>query len=453
MASNVQETRWPRKPYDGYAIRNPLEPDEEFLHVGPSTPCGEYLRRFWHPVAMSSQLDKGNPAAIRILGENLVIFRDLSGRVGLLHKHCAHRRASLEFGRIETHGIRCCYHGWHFDIDGTILETPGEPEDSKIRHEICQGAYPVHEFKGLIFAYMGPPEEMTEFPFMDSMNIPDHDLVPYSIHSPNNWLQETENAIDPFHSVFLHGRISGPQFPGLEHFVELPVVVYRSRREGILYAHARRTGDLLRLRFHDYVLPNLAQNGGMFQVMEEPKIFGRTSLTKWVVPLDDTNSRKFGWRHFNDKDEVLRQGSRDNVGWETVDFYGQTAHRSYEERQRNPGDWEAWTSQGPMNVHRREYLGTTDTGVAMLRARLRKDIRAVAKGKSINLVNGTSEEPFRTYGGDTVLLLPPKQDDRKYIEDVMNTVMDIYEASEKHPISERIDNIKREISRQFPDAI
>ena len=453
MASNVQETRWPRKPYDGYAIRNPLEPDEEFLHVGPSTPCGEYLRRFWHPVAMSSQLDKGNPTAIRILGEDLVIFRDLSGRVGLLHKHCAHRRASLEFGRIETHGIRCCYHGWHFDIDGTILETPGEPEDSKIRHEICQGAYPVHEFKGLIFAYMGPPEEMTEFPFMDSMDIPDHDLVPYSIHSPNNWLQETENAIDPFHSVFLHGRISGPQFPGLEHFVELPVVVYRSRREGILYAHARRTGDLLRLRFHDYVLPNLAQNGGMFQVMEEPKIFGRTSLTKWVVPLDDTNSRKFGWRHFNDKDEVLRQGSRDNVGWETVDFYGQSAHRSYEERQRNPGDWEAWTSQGPMNVHRREYLGTTDTGVAMLRARLRKDIRAVAKGKSINLVNGTSEEPFRTYGGDTVLLLPPKQDDRKYIEDVMNTVMDIYEASEKHPISERIDNIKREISRQFPDAI
>ena len=294
---------------------------------------------------------------------------------------------------------------------------------------------------------------MTEFPFMDSMNIPDHDLVPYSIHSPNNWLQETENAIDPFHSVFLHGRISGPQFPGLEHFVELPVVVYRSRREGILYAHARRTGDLLRLRFHDYVLPNLAQNGGMFQVMEEPKIFGRTSLTKWVVPLDDTNSRKFGWRHFNDKDEVLRQGSRDNVGWETVDFYGQTAHRSYEERQRNPGDWEAWTSQGPMNVHRREYLGTTDAGVAMLRARLRKDIRAVAKGKSINRVNGTSEEPFRTYGGDTVLLLPPRKDDKKYIEDIMNTVMDIYEASEKYPISERIDNINREISRQFPDAV
>lgn len=452
MTGNFPDTRWPRKPYDGYATRNPLEPDPEFLHVGPSTPCGEYLRRFWHPVAMSSQLSDGNPVVIRILGEDLIVFRDLSGRVGLLHKHCAHRRASLEFGRIETRGIRCCYHGWHFDIDGTILETPGEPGDSKIRHEICQGAYPIHEFKGLIFAYMGPFEEMTEFPFMDSMDIPDHDLVPYSIHSPNNWLQETENAIDPFHSVFLHGRISGPQFPGLEHFVELPVVVYRSRPEGIFYAHARRAGDLLRIRFHDYLLPNLAQNGGMFQVMEKPKVFGRTSLTKWVVPLDDTNSRKFGWRHFNDKDEVLRQGNRDNVGWETVDFYGQTAHRSYEERQRNPGDWEAWTSQGPMNIHRREYLGTTDAGITMLRARLRKDIRAVAKGKPIFRINGTSEEPFRTYGGDTVLLLPPNQDDKKYIEDVMNTVMNIYEASEKYPISDRIDNIKREISRTFPDA-
>ena len=453
MESSAQETRWPRRAYDGYAIRNPLNPDEEFLHVGPSTPCGEYLRRFWHPVAMSSQLDGAAPVAIRILGEDLVIFRDLSGRVGLLHKHCAHRRASLEFGRIEQHGIRCCYHGWHFDVDGTILDTPGEPEDSRIRHEICQGAYPVHEYAGLVFAYMGPPEEITEFPFMDSMDIPDHDLVPYSIHSPNNWLQETENAIDPFHSVFLHGRISGPQFPGLEHFTELPVVVYRSRPEGITYAHARRTGDLLRLRFHDYILPNLAQNGGMFQVMDKPKIFGRTSLTKWVVPLDDTNSRKFGWRHFNDTDEVLRQGKRDEVGWESVDFYGQTAHRPYEERQRNPGDWEAWTSQGPMNIHKREYLGTTDQGVAMLRSRLRKDIRSVAKGRSINRICGTPENPYRTYGGDTVLRLPPKQDDRKYLANIINDVMDVFDASEKVDFSDRIEFIRQEVERGFPNAV
>ena len=450
----MKETRWATKAYDGYAIRNPLPPDEVFLHVGPDTPAGEYLRRFWHPVAMSWQLKNKLPLAIRILGEDLVVFRDLSGRVGLLHKHCAHRRASLEFGRIEERGIRCCYHGWHFDIDGTILETPGEPEDSQIRFNICQGAYPVYEYEGLIFAYMGPPETKPDFPFLDSMNQSDCELVPYSIHSPNNWLQETENAMDPFHSVFLHGRISGPQFPGLEHFEQLPQVEYRSRPEGVVYAHARRTSDMIRLRFHDYLLPNMAQNGGMFQVMNEPKILGGTSLTKWVVPLDDVHSRKFGWRHFNDKDEVLRQGNREEVGWEKVDFYGQTAYRSYEEKQSNPGDWDAWTSQGPMNVHKREYLGTTDKGVAMLRSRLKRDIQAVAKGKPIQRPDGSPEKPYRTHGGDTVLRIPESSsNDSEIVKKVINKVMDIMQESEQYDGTACREFVECEIKKAFPGSL
>ena len=432
----------------------PIEPDPRFYHVGPGTACGEYLRRFWHPVAMTQQLDSGRPVAIRILGEDLVIFRDGGGAVGLLHRHCAHRRASLEFGRIEQNGIRCCYHGWHFDVDGTILETPGEPHDSRIRNQICQGAYPAMEYKGLVFAYMGPPELRPQFPYLDSMEIPGHELVPYAIHSPNNWLQETENAIDPFHSVFLHGRISGPQFPGLEHFSELPVVNYKKRRGGILYAHARRSGDLVRLRFHDYLLPAMAQNGGMFQVMDKPKVFGRTSLTKWVVPIDDTNSRKFGWRHFNDSDEVLRQGDRDQVGWEKVDFYGQTGGRSYEERQSNPGDWEAWTSQGPMNVHKREYLGTTDQGVAMLRSLLKRDIKNASKGKKLTVLEGSSENPVRTFGGDTVLSIPKQSgSDAELLDRVMHDVMDAYIRSDECDRSEQGEFIEREILKIYPDSL
>ena len=452
----MKEVRWATRPYDGYAIRETLQPDIDFLEVGPATLTGEYLRRFWHPVAMSAQLDPGKPVAITILCEDLVVFRDLSGRVGVLHKHCAHRRASLEFGRIEEHGIRCCYHGWHFDIDGTILETPGEPDGSQIRHRICQGAYPAKEFKGLIFCYMGPPEDMPEFPHLDSMEIEGHELVPYSIHSPNNWLQETENAIDPFHSVFLHGRISGPQFPGLEHFLELPVVKYRERDGGIVYAHARRSGndDLVRLRFHDYLFPNLAQNGGMFQVMDSPKAFGRTSLTKWVTPIDDINSRKFGWRHFNDADEVLRQGSRENVGWEKVDFYGQTAHRSYEERQSNPGDWEAWSSQGPMNVHKREYLGTTDEGVALLRSRLRRDIRRISQGKSINRLKSSNNGLVSTYGGDTVLrLAKDPENDPAFLGLVIDTVTDVHIKAGVLEAGERAEFIQHEINAKFPNAI
>lgn len=445
----AKKVRWARQPYDGHTINQVLEPDYELLQVSPGTPCGEYFRRFWLPVAMTDQL-REKPVAIRILGEDLVIFQDLSGNIGLLHKHCAHRRASLEFGRIERRGIRCCYHGWHFNIDGTIIETPGEPEDSKIRQLICQGAYPVQEFKGLVFAYMGPANERPPFPYHDSMELPDHDLVPYSIHSSCNWLQESENSIDPYHSVFLHGRVNGPQFPGLEHFVALPVVAYHSRPEGIVYSHSRRKDDLILIRFHDHFLPSMAQNGGMFQVLSEPKIFSRTSLTKWVVPIDDINSRKFGWRHFNDKDEVLRQGNRDEVGWEAVDFYGQTAHRSYDEMQNNPGDWEAWTSQGPMNVHKREYLGVTDEGVVLLRNKLRQGIRAIAAGENIVMPTGTREKPFHTYGGDTVLRIPEdNRDDRAMIDRVQREVAKIYFSGDIYEGEERTEYICREVLAKF----
>ncbi|MBV8651336.1 MAG: hypothetical protein JO255_07700 [Alphaproteobacteria bacterium] len=189
----------------------------------------------------------------------------------------------------------------------------------------------------------------------------------------------------------------------------------------------------------------------MFQNLQRPQIFGRTSLTKWVVPIDNTSSRKFGWRHFNDKDEVLRLGKRDEVGWESVDFYGQTAHRDYAERQRNPGDWEAWTGQGPINIHAREYLGTSDEGVAMLRSKLKRDIRAVAQGKKINRPAGTPEKPIPTYGGDTILRLPKSNsDDRKLIQAAQRDVAKIYFDADRYVGDDRVEYIKREVAKKYP---
>lgn len=446
----VDAARWATQPYDGYVINRSLEEDAELTHVGPGTPCGEYLRRFWHPVAMSTQL-ADLPVAIRILGEDLVIFRDKGGRIGLLHKHCAHRRASLEFGRIEERGIRCCYHGWHFDVDGTILETPGEADSSPIRRKVCQGAYPVREVKGLIFAYLGPRDDLPGFPYLDALDLPGHELVPYSIQSPCNWLQETENAMDPFHSVFLHGRVNGPQFPGLEHFVELPVVTYDERPEGFVYSHARRMRDLVVIRYHDYFMPNIAQNGAMFQKMDSPKTFGRMSLTKWVVPIDDTHSRKFGWRHFNDNDEVLRQGNKTAVGWESIDFYGQTGHRTYEEMQRNPGDWDAWTGQGSISIHQRECLGVTDKGVSMLRRRLRSDIRNIAQGQSVHRPSGTPDRPIHTYGGDTIVRVPRDGGhDTVLLAKIQREVTKIYFEADRLIGEERTEYIRREVAARFP---
>jgi len=433
-----KETRWVESPFHGYHLAEVPDEDTTLTHVVPGTPCGEYFRRFWQPVAMSSQLGN-HPVPIRILGEDLVVFRDLSGDIGLVHKHCLHRRMSLEFARIEQHGIRCAYHGWQFSPGGEILDTPAEPESSAVSRSACLGAYPVEEHHGLVFAYMGPPDLKPAFPYLDSMDIEGHDMVPYSIHSPSNWLQESENSMDPFHSVFLHGRINGPQFPGLENFVDLPVVEYHATPNGFVYSHARIVDDVVWIRFHDHLTPNFAQNGGMFQRYSTPTFFGRPSLSKWVVPVDNTNSRKFGWRHFNDKSEVLRMGNRDEVGWESVDFYGQTAHRTDEEKLAKPGDYEAWTSQGPINIHKRELLGTTDKGLIMLRKRLRKEIRAVANGEDFATPAGTRDSPLHTYGGDTVLQITQSHSDKnRFLSDIQKRVADVYFQGDAYEGKERI---------------
>ena len=140
--------------FSGYYHRDVPQENEELTHIGPGTPCGEYLRRFWQPMAYSDELTD-LPKKLRILGEDLVVYRDFNGDVGLLELHCAHRGTSLEFGIVCQTGIMCCYHGWRFDKDGTILETPGEPASSTLKDRLFQGAYPVHESNGLIFAYMG----------------------------------------------------------------------------------------------------------------------------------------------------------------------------------------------------------------------------------------------------------------------------------------------------------
>ena len=153
--------------FQGYNLVRDEREDELLTHVGPGTPCGEYMRRYWQPVAMSEELGD-LPLLVRILDETLVLFRDGSGQVGLLHRHCAHRGASLEYGIVAERGIICCYHGWHYDVDGTLIRAGSEPEDSPICKRVVQGAYPAREHGGLIFAYLGPPELCPPLPVFDT---------------------------------------------------------------------------------------------------------------------------------------------------------------------------------------------------------------------------------------------------------------------------------------------
>ena len=247
-----------KSPFSGYYNR-PSQNDDSFLtHVGPGTPCGEYMRRYWQPFLIAAELDE-LPIAVRLLGEDLVVFRDKSGRLGLLHKHCIHRGVSLEFGIIAERGIRCCYHGWHFDCDGTILNTPAEPDTSRIRHNFCQGAYQVREEHGLLFAYMGPPEQTPDFPLYDSFAGADIVVAPFRMILPCNWLQIVENAADPIHNAYLHAIMSasGSQFSA--PFKINPVLDFPETPLGCLTMATRKVGEFVFLRAGELMLPNIAQ--------------------------------------------------------------------------------------------------------------------------------------------------------------------------------------------------
>ena len=433
------------EPYAGHEPNIDRSPhqNEILTRVGPGAPAGEYFRRFWLPVALTDQV-KDLPLALKILGEELVLFRDQSGHLGLLHAHCSHRGTSLEFGIISQSGIRCCYHGWLYDIDGTILETPGEPANSRIAGHIFHGAYPLREHGGLIFAYMGPPDERPAFPMLDSIDQPDDEIVPYSIHSPCNWLQITENAMDPFHSVFLHARVTGAQFQDLAAFSELPIPKWHDRDfPGFFYTNPRRVGDYVWVRLHDYFLPTLVQNGSLFEDAKQSKYFGRGGLTRWIVPIDDTNSMMIAWRHFNDRDDPEYHGNRDEIGYESIDFYGQTKDRPYEMRQRNPGDYDAWVSQGPVNDHNREHLGVTDKGVGLLRRKLLDEVGKLEAGVKPAQPYAAAGEHIHTYAGDVVLKVPKSNDDRALVAAVADRVAEVMVSADPYAGEERVDYLKR----------
>src|SRR5256885_2613443 len=142
------------------------EENQLITRSGPGTPLGELMRRYWVPALLSEEIPEPDcpPVQVKILGEELIAFRDSNGRIGLMDEHCAHRGTSLFYGRNEECGIRCIYHGWKYDVDGNVLDTPAEPAVSRFREKVRQTAYPTHEAGGLVFAYMGPREKQREFP-------------------------------------------------------------------------------------------------------------------------------------------------------------------------------------------------------------------------------------------------------------------------------------------------
>jgi nitrite reductase/ring-hydroxylating ferredoxin subunit len=388
--------------YGGYSHRQAPEEDADLTHVSPDTPGGEYLRRFWQPVCFSDDLND-LPLRLKIMGEDLVAFRDKSGAAGVLELHCPHRGTSLEFGLIGEKGIRCCYHGWLFGVDGTILETPGEPADSTLKDRLYHGAYPVYERNGVVFAYMGPPEQRPPFPVYDTFDRPGYRMIPGRKYSyPCNWLQIMENTMDPVHTAFLHTIVSGAVFT--EEFGVLPELDYVETPIGMVYVGTRRIGDNVWTRMVESVLPNLQQVAPIWEDGRTECQFSGPMMSRWIVPHDDTHTMLIEFRHVCETDAVTTP-----AWWADRDIMlpGQLAAESYEEGQLHPGDYEAQVSQRPIAVHGLEHLSETDRGLSMFRNQIRRGIREVAAGRDPMGVFRGNGAVIPTYCNNTVMRIPP----------------------------------------------
>ena len=416
-----ERARFLNVPYGAYLHREVPPEDAELTHVGPETPCGEYLRRFWQPVGFSAELGD-LPLRIRIMGEDLVLFRDGRGRSGLLQLHCSHRGTSLEFGLVSARGIRCCYHGWLYDVDGQILETPGEPAGSTLKDRLCHGAYPTHQHAGLVFAYLGPPDQRPPFPIYANWEVPGHRLtVGLRTVWPCNWLQVKDNSMDPVHTAFLHTIVSGAHFSE-EHGV-LPELEWQETDRGMMYIATRRVGDHVWVRIAELFLPNVHQFPPDWEHAREERVHPVPQWTNWSVPIDDRTMMKIGFVHVQEEDQeahdIPRASFRDTGEYVGIVF-GETGDRPYEERQRQPGDYDAAVSQRPIAVHALEHLGATDRGVIMFRKLLRREIRAVHAGQKPCGPSPKEGETIPTYCRNAVLRLPPAptpEADRQLLRD------------------------------------
>jgi len=384
----------------GYGRPRPAH-DAALTEVGPGTPAGELMRRYWQPVGLSGELGE-QPTPVRVLGEDLVLFRDGRGRPGLLDAHCCHRGTSLEYGRVEHDGVRCCYHGWLFDVDGRCLEMPCEPADSTYTAKVRQPWYPCREYGGLVFAYMGPLAAMPVFPRYDLVEEGDGVVIPdgtsYGLGGgvviDCNWLQIYENVMDPFHVAVLHSTFSGGQFSSAMNL--RPDVSWALTAHGVSSTQVREMPDgRVFRRVTEILLPNIrivpSVGAG------DGDGFARAGHIGWIIPIDDTHTRMYSLLRVPVRDgrPVMPPRARHNGKlW---------AELTDDERHRMPGDKEAIESQRPIAIHANEHLATTDRGVIMTRKMVKSAIDAVAGGADpAGILRDPARDVVTTLAGNAI---------------------------------------------------
>ena len=355
-----------------------IEENERLTRVGPGTPMGDLMRRYWHPVAASIELKENPTRAVRLLGEDLVLYKDRSGTLGLIQESCPHRRVNMLYGIPEQHGLRCPYHGWLFDETGSCLEMPAEAPDSTFKDRVQALSYPVEELGGLIFAYLGP-QPVPLLPRWDLFVLDDVHRDIGSTMLPCNWLQCMENSLDPVHTEWLHAYQSyyimdrqgkGDQIPRTP---DGRYAVFRHLRIGFdIFKHGVYKRRLMEGMSEDHddwtighpiLFPNILKvnyEAGHFQIR---------------VPVDDTHT----W-HVNYSCRFLEPGEpkQEEVPIAEVAFRDEKGEAIRDSTL--PQDMMAWWTQGPLAERHLEKLAESDKGIILYRRLLKDQLRIAQDG-------------------------------------------------------------------------
>jgi phthalate 4,5-dioxygenase len=395
------------------------EENERLTRVGPGTPLGNMYRRYWLPALMSSELpdNDGAPIRVRLLGEDLIAFRDTDGKVGLMDAYCPHRRAPMFFGRNEECGLRCVYHGWKFDRDGTCTDMPSEPPDSLFKNKVTIKTYPTWEGGDVIWTYMGPPEQQPEPPDYEWVRAPKtHRFVSKTLQHCN-WLQAVEGGLDTSHSSFLHNEQIGN--PGwIRNLDTAPRLEVEKTDYGYYYLSTRTVSPEQKwVRVYQYVMPAQQMRAGITGFTGRrapvPKVDGHI----WV-PIDDHTTWTWNWNLAFD-DQPFPEGFE--VEWETLlgrgpddvnpDF---SLKRNLEndflidrEMQKtktytgivgiNTQDVAIQEAMGPIVDRSLEHLGTSDRAIIALRQLVLEAVDVVEKGGDPRAVHPASYRNVRPY--------------------------------------------------------
>lgn len=385
--------------------------NERLTRTGPGTDAGRLMRRYWQPAALSRELEGERPVVpVKLLGESLVLFRDQSGALGLIERHCAHRGADLCYGRLEDGGLRCPFHGWLFDRTGQCLEQPAEPAESDYYRRVRLAGYPVIERGGIVFAWMGegaPPP----LPTLDCFQAPDAYTFAFKGLMECNWLQALEVGIDPAHASFLHRFIEdedpndsyGKQFRDAVDGGEMagtrvlrdfdcPEIQAKQTDYGVRLTALRHINETnVHVRVTNQVFPHAI----VIPMSRE------MTITQWHVPVDDVTCYWYAiftsYGKAVDRETMYRQRLElyDVPGYvprlNKLNHYGYDAGEQRTRTYTGMGDdinvHDQWAveSQGPIHDRTREHLATSDIGIVKYRRLLQRSLDAMALGEPMPL--------------------------------------------------------------------